>query len=103
MVDVGQDWIARSHQARHLAGARHILKRNRPQLHLARTELIVSSLQLDELLAARASGLPAIKDEHDIFSTRITQAKHLAVFALKAEIGRGPQRRRGRPGGRRQR
>ena len=107
MIDIGQDRISGADELRHLAGARHILKRNRPQLDLARTKLVVSSLQLDELLATRASGLPAIKDEHHAFSTRITQAKHLAVLGLKAEIWRGTSRRcshfGGHQSGRRQR
>jgi hypothetical protein len=107
MVDVSQDRIVSFHKLRHHPGARHILKRNRPQLDLARTKLIVSSLQLDELLAARASGLPAIKDEHHAFSARLTQAKHLAVLALKAEIRRGMSHRcshfGGHQSGRRQR
>ena len=99
MVGIGQDRIVSLYKLRDQAGARHILKRNRPQLNLARTKLIVSSLQLDELLAARASGLPLKKDEHYVLSARIAQAQHLAVLALQAEIGRGPHRR----GGRRQR
>jgi len=74
---------------RHLLSARHILESNRPQFNLSRTELLISCLQLDELLPTGTSGLPAIKHQDNARPTaHIGQANDLPILSLKTKVRR---------------
>jgi len=88
MVDIGEDRVFGLNQFRHLLGARHILKCDCPQLDSTQTELAIRLLQLDELLQASASGLPAIKNQHNSLTARIAQANSLPVFSLERQVRR---------------
>jgi len=87
VVWVGQDREGGTRHAGHRLGTGQTMHSQSDDLGVARLKLLVMVLQIDDLLAARASGLALIKDEHHIRPVSIVaQGDGFALGALQDKV-----------------
>lgn len=88
VVGVGQDGEGGLGHMGHQLGSDQVVRGHGDDLGVTRLKLLVIVLQIDDLLAAGASGLPPIKDEQHICPALIVaQCDRPPLSALQGKVG----------------